>query len=374
MSIPYTLDANGQVTPMQTATVAPQVDGIIKRVAFREGEDVTRGQVLFQIDPIPYRAAYQQALAALARDQATAQNAQAEVVRYDQLMKQDYVTKEQADQERATAASAVATVQADEANVASAKFNLDNTVIRAPISGRTGSLLVREGNLVHGAAGTALVVINQIKPILVRFTVPGTGLPLIQKYGAHGGLQVTAVPGAAQTPNDSSVATTALTPASNAPERQQVPVGPGGATREHGTLYFIDNAVDTTTGTVTLKATFPNTNETLWTGQFVEVSLQLLVEQNVLVVPTQSVTTGQQGTYVYVIDSAGKATQRTVTVERTAGKWTVIASGVQEGERVVTEGQSRLTPGAKASVRPDSTSAAAPAAGQRHGHGKRPQQ
>jgi len=374
-SIPYALDANGQVMPMQTATVAPQVDGIIKRVMFREGDNVTRGQVLFQIDPIPYRAAYQQALAMLARDSATAKNAQAEVVRYDQLVKQDYVTHEQADQERATAASAVATVQADEAAVENAKFNLDNTVIRAPISGRTGSLLVREGNLVHGSAGTPLVIINQIQPILVRFTAPATGLPLIQKYGAHGGLQVTATPGAAQTSNDTSATPTALTPASNASERQQVPAGPGGTLRESGTLYFIDNAVDTTTGTIALKAMFPNKDGALWAGQFVEVSLRLLVEQNVLVVPAQAVTTGQQGTYVYVIDSTGKATQQPVTVERTAGKWTVISSGVSDGERVVTEGQSRLTPGAKVSVRPDSgTSVPAPAGGQRNGHGKRQKQ
>ena len=138
MAVPYTVTANGLVTPMQTAVVSPQVDGIITRVAFQEGQDVTKGQVLFQIDPQPYRAAYQQAQAMLARDQATATNAQEEVKRYDKLVQQDYVTREQADQERATSASAVATVQADEAAVATAKFNLDNTTIRAPISGRTG--------------------------------------------------------------------------------------------------------------------------------------------------------------------------------------------------------------------------------------------
>jgi multidrug efflux system membrane fusion protein len=378
MSVPYTVTANGLVTPMQTAVVSPQVDGIITRVAFKEGQDVTTGQILFQIDPQPYRAAYQQAVAMLVRDQATAKNAEAEVKRYDQLVEQDYVTKEQADQERATSASAVATVQGDSAAIATAKFNLDNTTIRAPISGRTGSLLIREGNLVHAASGTALVVINQITPILVRFAVPATQLPLIQQYGAHGGLTVMAIPGVdtSQTSGDSA----GSGPPSSTP--QQVDTSTAKAAPKiagvKGTLSFIDNAVDTTTGTVILKATFPNTDKSLWTGEFLATTLRLFVEQNALVVPAQSVTTGQQGAYVYVIDSAQKVRQQSVTVERAAGNRVVIASGLKEGDRVVTDGQSRLTPGAKVSVRTAADTGAAGAAsaagtGQHKGHGHKAQ-
>jgi len=342
MSLPYTLMANGLVTPLQTAIVAPQVDGIITEVSFREGQNVSPGQVLFQIEAQPYVAAYQQAQAMLARDSATAANARRDADRYDQLEQTDYVTKEQAEQQRATAAAAEGTAAADRAALATAKFNLDKTTIRAPIPGRTGSLLVRVGNVVHAAGATPLVVIDQIKPILVRFAVPGTELPLIQQYGARGALPVTATIGAAtggsQPPRDPSA-------------------DPLGA------LSFIDNAVDTTTGTLMLKATFPNTTGTLWPGQFVSVSLRLFDEQNALVVPAPAVLTGQQGTYVYVVDSAGSAQQRAVTVERTAEGMSVIAAGLSDGDRVVSEGQSRLTPGAKVTGRAGADSTAAPGTG-----------
>ncbi len=383
-AVPYMVTANGLVTPIQTASVTPQVDGLMTRVAFREGDDVTRGQILFQIDPRPYRAAYEQALATLARDRATAANAEREVNRYDQLVQQDYVTKEQADQQRATAAAAMATVQGDEAAVATAKFNLDNTTIRAPISGRTGSLLVRVGNVVHASGGTPLVVINQIMPIFVRFAVPATQLPLIQRYGAGGGLSVTAVPGVDPTQNSSDTSADvgggpSSTPASDSPAAQQLPAGVG----VHGTLSFIDNAVDTATGTVVLKATFPNRDGRLWAGEFLATSLQLYVEQNALVVPTQAVTTGQRGAYVYVVGATGTAQQRPVLVERVAGNSAIIASGLNDGEQVVTDGQSRLTPGAKVAVRAapgtnlgtgvPGVRAASVTAGPHRGHGRRTQ-
>jgi len=351
-AVPYTIDANGLVMPTQLANVAPQVDGVITRVDFREGDDVARGQPLFQIEPRPYQAAYDQSLAALARDSATAENAVREVARYDSLVKQDFVTHEQADQIRATAAAAVATVKADRATLANAEFNLRNTTVRAPIDGRTGALLVREGNLVHAAQGTPLVVINQIKPILVRFAVPGTDLPLIQRYASQSQLPVTAVP-STQSSADSTTTTgppgdpNGASPyASDTIASRQLPSIPPAT----GRLFFIDNAVDTTTGTITLKATFPNTAGTLWAGEFVSTSLLLFTEQNALTVPATAVETGQQGTYVYVVDSAGVARQRAVSVERVAGNITVIASGLTAGERVVTDGQSRLTPGAKVSV------------------------
>jgi len=345
-SVPYTTTANGIVTPLQTATVAPQVDGIVTQVTFREGQEVAAGQVLFRIEPRPYLAAYRQALAALARDSATAVNARREVVRYDSLAKKDFVTQEQADQFRSTAAAADATVKADREAIAAAKFNLDNTTIRAPISGRTGGLLVRTGNLVHAANGTALVLINQIRPILVRYAVPGADLPLIQRYGAGKPLPVTAVPGRspAETESDTALGggSAAIATPADPPPSQVLRV----VAAAQGTLTFIDNAVDTTTGTVMLKASFPNQDGTLWPGQFAAVSMRLFIEPNALVVPAGAVVTGQEGTYVYVVDSTNAAQQRRVAVERTAGGLAVISTGLKDGEQVVTSGQSRLTQGA----------------------------
>ncbi len=379
-AVPYTVVASGLVTPSQTAIVSPQVDGIISNVAFHEGDDVARGQPLFQIEPQPYQAAYQQALAVLARDGATAQNARREADRYVLLAQSSFATPEQAEQERATAVAAIAQVAADSAAVAAAKFNLDKTVIRAPIGGRTGSLLVHEGNLVHGAGSTALVTITQLHPIDVRFAVPSSALPLIQQYGAHGGLHVVASHAPTQSASDSSVdsagaASTAQAPgagplsgrastaaaarAAHAPAAHTAAAAPADET---GTLTFIDNAVDTTTSTVMLKATFANPTRTLWPGQFVSVLLRLFTEEHALVLPTQAVLTGQQGSYVYVVDSTGAAQPRSVTVERTAGALAIIQSGLREGEKVVAEGQSRLTAGAKVSLpAADSARAKAPA-------------
>jgi multidrug efflux system membrane fusion protein len=347
-SVPYTVAANGIVTPLETATVAPQVDGIVTEVAFREGQEVARGDALFRIEPRPYLAAYRQALAALARDSATAANARREVARYDSLAQKEYVTQEQADQFRATASAADATVKADESAVVAAKFNLDNTVIRAPIAGRTGSLLVRTGNVIHAAGGTPLVVINQIRPILVRFAVPGSELPLIQRYGAGKALPVSAVPG--RSPIDAQADTTLGGPGGPTPVAPADPPPAQALTAvpaAQGALAFIDNAVDTTTGTVMLKASFPNREGSLWPGQFAAVSLRMFVEENALVVPAQAVLTGQQGTYVYLVDSTGAARQRRVAVERTADTLVVIAGGLRDGEHVVTTGQSRVTPGAR---------------------------
>jgi multidrug efflux system membrane fusion protein len=364
--VPYVIEANGVVTPFQSATVASQVEGVIRRVAFREGQDVQQGQVLFEIDPRPYRATYQQALANLARDRANAQNAQRELQRYAALAQQDYVTKEQADQQRTNAAATAATVAADEAAVASARFNLENATIRAPISGRTGALLVREGNLVHASGTSPLVVINQISPVLVRFAIPATQLPLLQKYGTRGGLAVEATPNSGSAAADSSQTSGIGLSMGRGDPGQASSGGPpssGGAPQaaqpsqlvaltppEHGTLFFIDNAVDTTTGTVLLKASFPNPDRRLWVGEFVGANLRLFVEQNALVVPAAAVVTGQQGPYVYVVSDSGTAQQRPVTVERTAGTVTVIAAGLRDGEQIVTDGQSRLTPNARVAI------------------------
>ncbi|HZI40515.1 MAG TPA: efflux RND transporter periplasmic adaptor subunit [Gemmatimonadaceae bacterium] len=381
--VPYTLEANGIVTPIQSASVASQVDGIITNVFFQEGQEVERGQPLFQVDQRPYRNAYEQALATFSRDSATAANAQKEVARYAKLVEQRYVTKEEGDQLEATSAASEAVVRSDRAAVATARFNLENTTIRAPISGKTGSLLVRVGNLVHANGATALVTINQVRPIMVRFAVPSSQLPLILQYGAHGGLPVTAIPGGAAVSAsivDSSTsgpvdAPQQLTPAGGAVHQSghstndPPPAAGGGQSPALGTLSFIDNAVDTTTGTVTLKATFANTDGSLWAGQFASTTLRLFVEQNALVVPTQAVVTGQRGTYVYVIDG-DTAKQRPVSIERAIGGISVVASGLTDGARVVTDGQSRLTPGAKVLIRsPNDSAGGGAAAGQVGGRG-----
>lgn len=385
--VPYTLDANGVVTPIQSAAVGAQVDGIVTKVLFQEGQEVTRGQPLFQVDERPYANAYEQALAALARDSATAANAQKQVTRYAQLIEQRYVTREEGDQLETTSAASAAVVRADRATVASAKFNLDNTTIRAPISGKTGSLLVRVGNLVHANSATPLVTINQVRPIMVRFAVPAAQLPLILQYGARGGLPVTAIPGGgAPSANaaDSSMGAPVDAPAELTPAGGGA--APGGTVQQAsaedpppgvitlspsmGTLSFIDNAVDTTTGTVTLKATFANTDGSLWAGQFAATTLRLFIEQNALVVPTQAVVTGQRGTYVYVVEG-DSAKQRPVAIERTAGGIAIVASGLADGERVVTDGQSRLAPGAKVMVRSPNDSLGGAAAGTMGGHGGR---
>jgi membrane fusion protein, multidrug efflux system len=321
-TVPFVVQANGVAEPMQTVAVEAQVTGILNSVTFSEGANVQAGQVLFQIDARPYAAALQQARAQLARDVAMAANARRDAARYAALVKEGYVTSSQADQAEATAASAAATVEADRAAVSRAALDVANTTIRAPISGRTGSLLVRQGNLVRTTSQPPLVVINQIQPILVRFAVAQSQFPDIQRYYRGGNaLRVQATPS----------------------EGSGLPLD--------GTLAFVDNNVDSTTGTVLLKARFSNPEGTLWPGQYVNVALQLYVDANALTLPAPAVLTGQQGTYVFVVDSAVTARQRPVQVARTVDSVAVIASGLREGEQVIVDGQSRLVAGSKVSIK-----------------------
>ena len=320
--VPYVLTANGVAEPMQTVAVQAQVNGILQRVNFSEGQAVQAGQVLFQIDARPYTAVLNQARAQLTRDEATAANARRDATRYAALIKEGYVTSSQADQAEATAASAAATVAASRATVQKAALDVANCTIRAPISGRTGSLLVRMGNLVKANSDPPLVVINQIQPILVRFSVPQSQFPDIQRYYRSGNaLQVRATPS----------------------EGTGIPID--------GSLAFVDNNVDSTTGTVLLKARFSNPEGTIWPGQYMTVALQLYVDPNALTLPAPAVMTGQQGTYVYTVDTTGIAKQRPVQVARTVDTLAVIASGLREGERVVVDGQSRLIPGSKVTIK-----------------------
>jgi multidrug efflux system membrane fusion protein len=321
-SVPYIVTANGVAEAMQTVAIQAQVNGILQRVSFAEGQEVGQGQVLFQIDPRPYEAVLNQARAQLTRDEAIAANAKRDATRYAALVKEGYVTSSQADQADANAVSAAANVEADRANVQKAALDVANTTIRAPISGKTGSLLVRQGNLVKANSEPPLVVINQIRPILVRFSVPQSQFTDIQRYYRGG---------------------SALLVRARPSEGTAIPVD--------GTLAFVDNNVDTTTGTVMLKARFTNAEGAIWPGQYMNIALQLYVDPNALTLPAPAVLTGQQGTYVYTVDTAGKAQQTPVQVARTVDSVAVIATGLREGERVVVDGQSRLLPGAKVAIK-----------------------
>ena len=317
---PYVVHANGLVEPAQTVAVQSQVGGVLTKVHFKEGDEVKEGQLLFEIDPRPFRAALDQATAVLARDNANLISAKNDADRYAALVAKDFVTKSQADQATAAAAAAKAVVEADKASLDNAKFNLDNATISAPITGKTGILLVKQGNLVKPGSVPPLVVINQIHPIDVHFTVPDRELPLVQKYAA-------------------------------ATKKLRVTVTPrGSGGKETGELNMLDNGVDTTTGTVTLKAQFANPAGRLWPGQFVAVDLELYVQEGVVLVPTTAVQTGQDGQFVFVISADRTAVVHPVTAGLVVGDQTVIEKGVDAGNVVVTDGQSRLTPNVKVEI------------------------
>jgi membrane fusion protein, multidrug efflux system len=328
-AVPTLVQAIGAVVAQQTVSVRPQVGGQILSVHFREGEDVKKGELLATIDPRSYQAALAQAQAQLARDQAQATKASQDIDRYADLVKKDYVTQEQYDQIVATAAAAKATLAADEAAVESARLDLDRTAIRAPIGGRTGQVLIHAGNLVKDNDDRALVVIQQMEPIDVGFSVPQASLNAIRARAADE-LEVAATPAQAE------------------------------AATQHGSLSFVDNTVDTSTGTIALKATFPNADRALWPGEFVDVSLTLSTESDAVVAPATAVQAGQDGDYVFVVKPDDTVESRKVTVDRTVGAKAVIAEGLTGGERVVTDGQLRLIPGSKIEIK---TGTSAPAGG-----------
>lgn len=316
--VPVVVQATGSVEPMQTAAVAAQVDGIVERVSFREGDEVREGQVLFQVDARPYASALAQAEAVLGRDLVQLANAERDRMRMEDLAEKEYVTQQQVDQARSAALALAATIRADSAQLERARLDLERATVRAPITGRAGSVLVRAGNLVRANSGQPLVLINQIAPILVRFPVPARELPGIQQAGA--GLGVTAMP-----VGDSS----------------QV---------ERGTLVFIDNAVDSLTGTIVLKASFPNQGRLLWPGALVRVKLTVTVERNALVVPVSALITGQQGMQIFVVGDSDRVHLKRVTVLRSSDSLAVLGTGIAEGDQVVIDGQVRVTEGARVRV------------------------
>jgi len=278
--------------------------------------------VLFELDRRPLEAALQQAQANLARDSAQLTNAEAQAKRYQDLAERGIATKEQLDTSRTGVAALSATVEADKAAVENAEVQLQYATITAPLAGRTGTLMVHEGNLVRANDTSALVVINEVSPIYVSFAIPEARLSDLKRYMAQGSLRVEASP-----PEESSGST--------------------------GRITFVDNAVDSQTGTIKIKAEFANSDRRLWPGQFVNVSVLLATDMAAIVAPSAAIQTSQQGPYAFVVKPDKTVEFRVVEVARATGTETVIRTGLQAGETVVTDGHLRLTPGAHISVKSD---------------------
>jgi membrane fusion protein, multidrug efflux system len=319
-SMPIEIRAIGSAEAYSTVAIRSQTTGQLIAVNFREGDDVRRGQVLFELDKRPLEAALQQAQANLERDLAQSANAALQAKRFQDLVARGIASREQADTSRSAAEALSATVDADRAAVENAKVQLQYATITAPISGRTGALMVNEGNLVRANDSTPLVTINQITPISVTFTVPESRLTELNSHLKGGTLPITALP-------------------------------PKGDVPSLGRIAFVDNGVDPNTGTIRVKGTFPNDDRRLWPGQFVNVVVTLSNEARAIVVPSVAVQAGQQGPYVFAVKSDQTVEMRPVTVARARGAETVIARGLQPGETVVTDGHLRLVPGSRISAR-----------------------
>lgn len=319
-AVPIELRAIGNVEAYSTVSIKAQVSAQLMEVHFREGQDVKKGDLLFTLDKRPFEAALQQAQANLTRDRAQAQIAEVQAQRYAKLFQEGVVPKEQFDQLKANAEASQASVKADEASAEYDKLQLQYCSIYSPVDGRTGVLMVHVGNLVKANDVPILVVINQIQPIYVDFSVPEQYLAEVKRYMASGKLTV-----------EADLA--------------------GNPSPEMGVLSFVDNTVDQTTGTIKLKGTFTNAQRRLWPGQFVNSVLRLAEQENAVVVPSQAVQTGQDGQYVFVVKANQTAESRKVVVGRSQGAETVIAQGLAPGETVVTDGQLRLVDGSKVQVK-----------------------
>ena len=317
---PVSLRAIGNVAAYSTVSLKAQVEGRVARVHFAEGQEVKRGDLLFALDARPFEAALRQAEGNLARDRAQAETARVEASRFARLVKAGVVSQDEYDQANARAASLEAAVVADQAAVESARIQLQYCSIASPIDGRIGEILVHEGNVVK-ANETVLAVINQLRPIYVEFAVPQQELDEIRARMAGGELPVEAF----------------------RPADSDHPVV--------GTLSFINNTVDTASGTVLLKAVFPNANEELWPGQFVTVTLRLATRHDAVMIPSRAVQTGQDGKFVFVVQPDGTVASRPVSVGQTVGEEVVVEQGIAAGEQVVTEGQLRLAPGVRVQVK-----------------------
>ena len=321
-AVPLDVTTVGTAEPYSTVDIRSQVTGLLLTVEFSEGTDVEKGQLLFTIDPRPFEVALRQAEATRDKDAAQAANAEALRIRNESLFKNRLISQADFDASATSAAALKAAVAGDTATVDNARLQLQYTKIAAPVSGRTGALLVHQGSLVRSGDTSPLVVINQLAPIRVVFAVPGQYLGQIREGQSRSPLAVTARTSGAS------------------------------ATESSGKVSFIDNAADPSTGTIRLKGEFPNADHRLWPGDLVQVSLQLAVDARAVVVPAAAVQNGQQGQYVYVVGADKLVSLRPVTVARTSGDDAIVATGVKVGEEVVTDGQLRLVPGARISVKP----------------------
>jgi multidrug efflux system membrane fusion protein len=323
--MPVVLNAVGSVEPINSVSVKSLIDGQILESLVKDGDDVKQNQLLFRIDPRPAEAALKQAEAAQAKDEATLEQARSQVKRYAAIADKGYISADQMEQYRTNADAAAAAVKVDQANVAAAKVTLGYTEIHSPIAGRIGRILIQPGNLVKANDTNALVVINQIEPIYVNFALPGAQLgPVLVAQNASPLAVQASVTGVKK------------------------PV--------EGKVAFVDNAVDTTTGTVKLRASFGNPEHLLWPGQLVTVNLTLGIDKDAVVVPDRVVQNGPDGTYVFVVKSDQHAEQRKVDVTRTIDNQAVIGKGLAAGETVVLDGQSRVEDGAALKITEDNTS------------------
>jgi multidrug efflux system membrane fusion protein len=319
-SVPVRLRAIGNVEAFATVALKARVDGQIVEVNFKEGAPVKKDEVLFRIDPRPYQAALRQAEANALRDLAARDQAQSQARRYEELLQKNFVSKEAYAQIRTNSETAGAVAKASHAALENARLNLEYCTIRSPLDGFVGKVLSQAGNLVRANDVNPLVVINQVRPIYVNFAVPEQSLPEVRKRMAEGMVAV-----------------------------EVAPIDPG-QPRPEGQLIFVDNAVDSSTGTIRLRAQFENADAALWPGQFVNLAVRLSEERDAIVIPVQAVQTGAEGQYVYVIDDEMVAAVRRIEVQRTEGERAVVGKGLSAGERVVTRGQLRLGPKTRVQV------------------------
>ena len=322
--VPIWLDGLGTVQAYNSVIVRPQVDGKLIEIDFREGQDVKAGDVLARIDPVTFQASVDQATAKQAQDQAQLANARLDFARYQKLAATAYSSAQQSDTARALVAQQEAQVRQDQAQIDTARAQLGYTTIVAPIDGRVGIRQVDAGNIVHQADATGIVTITTLRPISVVFTLPQQNLPAVANAIRNG------------------------TPAVQA--RNQGAAGAAPVLLDTGTLAVLDNQVDPTTGTIKLKATFPNPDLRLWPGGFVSVRLLANIEHGATTVPPAAVQRGPRGSYLYVIDADGKALRRDITVGYEDGATSIVTAGLKPGERVVIDGASRLTEGAKTRI------------------------
>jgi multidrug efflux system membrane fusion protein len=320
--VPQYLQGIGTVQAYNMVTVASRVDGQIVEVAFKEGQEVKKGALLYQIDPRPYQAVLEQAEAAKLKDEAQLATAKTDLARYGALVGHGYQTRQSFEEQQGLVAQDQAAVAGDQAQIDSAKLNLGYAAIRSPIDGRLGARLVDIGNLVHAANNTALVTITQLKPIYVSFTLPQETLDQIRHYQQKSPLEVIAYSG------------------DNKKELAQ------------GKLSLIDNTIDQATGTIHLKATYANEDERLWPGEFVNVRVILRMRRSVPTVPSQTVQQGPEGDYAYVIRKDDTVERRNIVVAATEEGLAVVTKGLKPGERVVVDGQYRLTDGARVRIAP----------------------